>query len=125
MKIYIIRIINILHSYYNKMNLNFDEKNEEDDDMFTEIDKKIFLQFFKEKRTSRTYIVGLHDFLDDDKIDLFVNKTKKNLGTGITKKTDEKSKKTIYGFQGDHRKELKTLLIKLGIDKDKINISNQ
>lgn len=87
------------------------------------VDKYVTLQFFKEKRTTRTYIVGLEEFMDNEKIKAFVHDVKKKLGTAIFEKMDEK-KVLSYGFNGDHRTKITELLIASGINKDRIKIAN-
>jgi len=84
-----------------------------------EIDKQIQLRFMKEKRTSRTYIRGLADFLDNEKLTKFVTSLKKRLGTGMIE--CEQDGKIAFGFQGDHRSRIEEIIVsELQISKTKI-----
>jgi hypothetical protein len=61
------------------------------------INKKISLHFMKEKRTCRTYIVGLKNFLNTDEIIVLSKKLQKILGTNsiLNEEGD-------CGFNGDY-----------------------
>lgn len=74
-------------------------------DISKEIDKKVTIKFLKEKKTSRTYIQGIDGFLQQEKIDEMVKDLKKKLGTGLFKNENG------YGFQGDHRDNIKKYLL--------------
>lgn len=93
-----------------------------DKTLMQEIDKKITLKHFKEKKTSRTYILGLDAFMADEKDrDKMCKALKKKLGTGSIKVNNEGV--TAYGFQGDHRERIKEYLVKNNIaPKDKVAI---
>jgi len=88
------------------------------------VDKFITIQFFKEKKTSRTYIAGLDGFMNQDEIKKFILVTKKKLGTAILEKQDDETGITKYGFNGDHRERLKIMLISAKIPDEKIKFSN-
>jgi IS5 family transposase len=104
------------------------------EDIFKQIDKRITIRFMKEKRTTRTYIEGLEDFLSEETIGELIKKIKK-LGTSYLKRTEEeseddkkiKTKKTstpaiAHGFNGDHKlKIIKILTEDYKIPKDKIH----
>ena len=99
------------------------------EDIFKQIDKRVTLRFMKEKKTSRTYIEGLEDFLSEDQINEIIKKIKK-FGTSYLKRTDEDgedktSKKPVaiaHGFNGDHKtKIIKMLTEEYKIPKDKIH----
>jgi hypothetical protein len=104
------------------------------EDIFKQIDKRVTLRFMKEKRTSRTYIEGLEDFLSEETINEIIKKIKK-LGTSYFKRTDEdveddlktKTKKSstpaiAHGFSGDHKiKIIKMLTEEYNIPKNKIH----
>lgn len=90
-----------------------------DDIALLEIDKQVQIKFMKEKKTSRTYIIGLCDFLEGDKLIKFVNGLKKRLGTGMVE--SEQNGKIVYGFQGDHRNTIEGIIVsELQIPKTKI-----
>uniref|UniRef100_A0A6C0EB76 SUI1 domain-containing protein n=1 Tax=viral metagenome TaxID=1070528 RepID=A0A6C0EB76_9ZZZZ len=82
----------------------------------TSIDSCITLKFRKEKKTSRTYIIGLEQFVPD--VDKFCKDLKKTLGTGSNVIEEDGSK--MYGFQGDFIERIYNYLISKGIDKSKI-----
>ena len=104
------------------------------EDIFKQIDKRITIRFMKEKRTTRTYIEGLEDFLSEETIGELIKKIKK-LGTSYLKRTEEepeddkkiKTKKAsasaiAHGFNGDHKlKIIKILTEDYKIQKDKIH----
>ena len=104
------------------------------EEIFRQIDKRITIRFLKEKRTTRTYIEGLEDFISEDQINELIKKIKK-LGTSYLKRTDEdteddkktKTKKSstsyiAHGFNGDHKtKIIKFLMEDYKIPKDKIH----
>lgn len=86
----------------------------------TTLDKKVTIRFFKEKKTSRTYIDGISGFLPEEKINELVKLIKKSIGTSSMKNPDEDS----YGFQGNHKDKIAKILIYAGIPENKIVISN-
>jgi len=88
------------------MNIDDIDKTTENDT--SDIDKKVLLKFFKEKKTSRTYIIGLDKFMEVSEIDKLSKDIKKRLGTGSIKV--EKDGTIAYGFQGDHREAIKKIL---------------
>jgi hypothetical protein len=104
------------------------------EDIFRQIDKRITIRFMKEKRTTRTYIEGLEDFLSEETINELIKRIKK-LGTSYLKRTEEdeeddkktKTKKTstpaiAHGFNGDHKtKIIKILTEEYKIPKEKIH----
>jgi translation initiation factor 1 (eIF-1/SUI1) len=104
------------------------------EDIFKQIDKRVTIRFLKEKRTTRTYIEGLEDFLSEEQINELIKKIKK-LGTSYLKRTDEdsdeekknKTKKSAtpviaHGFNGDHKtKIIKILTEEYKIPKEKIH----
>jgi len=104
------------------------------------VEKKITLKFFKECRTSRTYVIGLENFFDDEQINDMNKYFKKKLGTSLLKKELENTNKkntinTIkqtqneetsaqeidvekkcekryeYGYQGNHINTIQKILI--------------
>ena len=103
------------------------------------IDRKISLQFLKEKKSTVTYVMGMCDFIDNDELELFIKKLKKALGTScrceyeitnkeiINPETQEKEiikykKITRCGFNGDNRDRISKILQERGISKDKIQM---
>lgn len=61
------------------------------------INKKITLNSFKEKRTTKTYLVGLSDFLSKEEMNSFGKKLQKKLGTSFIVKENGDC-----GFSGDY-----------------------
>jgi hypothetical protein len=61
------------------------------------INRKITLHFVKEKRTSRTYIVGLKNFIGEDEMQILSKKLQKSMGTNSTINADGDC-----GFNGDY-----------------------
>lgn len=74
------------------------------------IDKKIVLKYVKEKRTSRTYIIGLGDFVAEDKIDEILRQLQKMLASGMN--SVKNGDKYEYGFNGEHIERIKNYLMK-------------
>jgi translation initiation factor 1 (eIF-1/SUI1) len=89
------------------------------DEMVAEIDKMIIIKWRKEKRTSRTYLIGLEGFTDViGDIPKFCSKIKKTMGTGATVIEEDGVK--MYGFQGQLTDRLYNVLLEIGINKNKI-----
>lgn len=77
-------------------------------------EKKIEFRFFKEKRSTRTYIYNLDIFITDpNKLKTFLKKLKKSLGTSCTKKNTDFG--LAYGFNGDLKSRIKHEIIKNNI----------
>jgi|688.fasta_scaffold462497_2 hypothetical protein len=90
--------------------MNIDNVGIKEKQLEIELDKQIVLKFIKEKRTKRTYIFGLHHFLNSDEITALCNRIKKNLGTGHLINTE--GNVVSHGFQGEHIKIIYDFLIK-------------
>jgi translation initiation factor 1 (eIF-1/SUI1) len=89
--------------------------------IFTDIDKIVTIRWLKEKKTSRTYVSGLQDFISDEEIKKIVKTLKEKLGTGASEFKNEG--KSDYGFQGDHREKVKKFLVEnVGIPEKKIKV---
>lgn len=72
---------------------------------------KIEIKFFKEKKTSRTYIYNLGKFITDEKtLETVIKDLKKKLATSCIIKNEE-GYGNVYGFQGDHKRTIVTYLI--------------
>jgi len=89
-------------------NLNYED---EQDNVITEIDKKIIIKFMKEIKTSRTYIHGLESYVKQEDIPNFIKTLQKSLGTSSLKKQDDDNN-NIYGFAGDHIETIYDYIIK-------------
>lgn len=93
---------------------------ESERDILKDIDRKIVLTFFKEGKTSRTYVSGLIDFLTENEIDKFTKSLKTKLGAGLLKrKLNDKDKYDSYGYNGDHKEKIRDLLLEFFPDKVK------
>lgn len=94
---------------------------QKDTNVFTEIDKHIELKFRKEKRSSRTYIYGLDDYIKKkENLEKFLKQTQQKLATNLTVKEIDGT--TAYGFNGNHVNNITQILIEdLNIPKEKIN----
>jgi translation initiation factor 1 (eIF-1/SUI1) len=73
--------------------------------VFVDIDKIIIIKWLKEKKTNRTWVTGLHDFISTEEIKKIVKILKDKLGTGAKEDGND------CGFQGDHREKIKKYLI--------------
>lgn len=92
-----------------------------------EINKKIEIKFFKEKKTSRTYIEGLEGFISEKQTrDEIAKELRIALGTASCIKPLEIDGKTIdgkemIGFNGNHVDQIiKYLVTKRNIPSNKI-----
>ncbi len=93
---------------------------ESERDILKDIDRKIVLTFFKEGKTSRTYVSGLIDFLTENEIEKFTKSLKTKLGAGLLKrKLNDKDKYDSYGYNGDHKEKIRDLLLENFPDKVK------
>lgn len=89
-------------------NLNYED---EQDNVLTEIDKKIIIKYMKEIKTSRTYIHGLESYVKLEDIPIFIKTLQKSLGTSSLKKQDDDDN-NIYGFAGEHIDKIYDYIIK-------------
>ena len=85
-------------------NVNVNEQN-----VLANIDKHIVVKWMKEKRTSRTYVIGLAGFIENNsKLTKYVKSIQTKLATGLcTKKIDGEDS---FGFNGDHVKTISKML---------------
>jgi len=93
------------------------------DSALASFDNKITASFVKEGKTSRTYIAGLDLIVPDpEKRKEICKKIKTDLGTNGVQVTGE-SGRTSYGFNGNHAKSIKRILMKsFAIPESKIDI---
>ncbi len=92
---------------------------EEENNLLSEIDKKITIRCKKIKGKNKTCVYNLDKFMEQDKVEEFLKKIKKKLGCGglITEDDDNI---TNIEFMGDHRNTIKEILV-----NDKIAASNK
>jgi translation initiation factor 1 (eIF-1/SUI1) len=89
--------------------------------LLSAIDRKVILKHIKDGKGWRTYIIGLDGFMTPNNLDTFTSKLKKTLGTALLKK--EEDGKIMFGYSGDHRKEISEIIIKEKlVPKDKIKV---
>lgn len=87
-----------------------------------QIDTKVILKFKKFKGKNKTYIYGLEQVMEKQKLDDFLKKIKKKLGCGGVFSEDDQNVKMIE-FMGDHREKIKEFLLEDKIiSADKIEI---
>ena len=88
--------------------------------VLTNIDKCIEIRYMKEKKKSFTYVAGLENFIEKEKdIEKFTSMLQKKLACGQKQKVE--NGKTSYGFNGDHIKNLKKIIMtELKVPEDKI-----
>ena len=96
----------------NTDNINMDEQN-----ILSQLDSKLIIKFHKEGRHSKTIIMGLGNYLNDEKQQDFVKTFKKKLGSSATKNVV--NNQCTYAFSGDHVNTLYDYFVKI-IPKDKI-----
>jgi len=100
----------------NDNNDNIDNSDNGNDNLLTQIDRKVILKCMKEGKNTKTYIIGLEGYLKDSDQISFVKEIQKKLGTSMLKKMTE-DKKPIYGLGGDHINSIFEFLIKKNIVK--------
>ena len=102
-----------------KEDINIQTTETTDNNIIDIINKKISLHHMKEKRTCRTYITGLKDFLNEEELDATKKKLQKALGTN-----SNVNENGDYGFNGNYTKDnSKKIIIKnciLECNKSKI-----
>lgn len=81
------------------------------ENLLSQIDRKIILKYMKEKKTSRTYILGLEGYLKQDEQLILMKDIQKKLGTSLLKKMTEDNK-PIFGLGGDHVNTIYDIIIK-------------
>lgn len=95
--------------------------NNNNSNILDELDKRIEIRFLKEKKTSRTYIIGLEGFIEQKKdLEKITEKMKKKFATSLLEKTLDDGR-VAFGLSGDHTKKVKEYLInEIKIPEDKI-----
>ena len=92
------------------------------ENVLEELDKKITIKFKKFKGKNKTYVYGLENILDNQKLEEFLKKIKKKLACGAVF-TEDSEKIKMIEIMGDHRLKIKEIIIddKL-ITEDKIEM---
>jgi hypothetical protein len=88
------------------------------DDLLKQIDRKLVLKFMKEGKQSKTYIIGLENYLKPEDQLTFIKDIQKKLGTSLLKKMTEDNK-PIYGLGGDHVNTVYDVVLKKNIAPEK------
>lgn len=110
------------------------ELDKRNNELIEEIDKKIILKYRQVKNKHKTCMFGIDKILGENEIKELIKRIKKTLGCGGTiinqsspkdEKEDERDKKVkkeiIIEFTGDHRHQIRELLLEQNIiESDKI-----
>jgi translation initiation factor 1 (eIF-1/SUI1) len=95
------------------------ENTQNSNNILNSIDRNLSIKYIKIGRNSRTYLTGIKSYItDNDKLEEFVKKLKKQLGSGglIDKEQN------VVSFQGDHTYKIYEYIIKNNIcPKHEIN----
>jgi len=76
------------------------------------IDRNLSIKYIKNGRNSRTYLSGIKSYIiENDKLEDFVKKLKKQLGSGGLIDKEE----NVVSFQGDHTHKIYEYIIKNNI----------
>jgi translation initiation factor 1 (eIF-1/SUI1) len=76
------------------------------------IDRNLSIKYIKNGRNSRTYLTGIKSYItENDKLEEFVKKLKKQLGAGGLIDKEE----NVVSFQGDHTYKIYEYIIKNNI----------
>ena len=95
---------------------DFDEEDLENtqnpNNILQSIDRNLSIKYIKNGRNSRTYLSGIKSYItENDKLDDFVKKLKKQLGAGGLIDKEE----NVVSFQGDHTNKIYQYIIKNNI----------
>ncbi len=102
---------------------DFDEtdlkETQNQDNILKSIDRNLSIKYIKNGRNSRTYLSGIKSYItENDKLEEFVKKLKKQLGAGGLIDKEE----NVVSFQGDHTHKIYEYIIKNNIcPKHEIN----
>jgi translation initiation factor 1 (eIF-1/SUI1) len=88
------------------------ENTQNPNNILQSIDRNLSIKYIKNGRNSRTYLSGIKSYItDNDKLDDFVKKLKKQLGAGGLIDKEE----NVVSFQGDHTHKIYQYIIKNNI----------
>jgi translation initiation factor 1 (eIF-1/SUI1) len=88
------------------------ENTQNPNNILQSIDRNLSIKYIKNGRNSRTYLSGIKSYItDNDKLDDFVKKLKKQLGAGGLIDKEE----NVVSFQGDHTNKIYQYIIKNNI----------
>ncbi len=95
---------------------DFDEENldntQNTNNILKSIDRNLSIKYIKNGRNSRTYLTGIKSYItENDKLEDFVKKLKKQLGAGGLIDKEE----NVVSFQGDHTHKIYEYIIKNNI----------
>jgi translation initiation factor 1 (eIF-1/SUI1) len=95
---------------------DFDDINIEDlqnsNNILKSIDRNLSIKYIKNGRNSRTYLTGIKSYItEDDKLEDFVKKLKKQLGAGGLINKEE----NVVSFMGDHTRKIYEYIVKNNI----------
>jgi translation initiation factor 1 (eIF-1/SUI1) len=81
------------------------------DQILTEIDKKIRIKHHKEKNKNKTCIYGILDFITKKEVESLIKLIKKQFGCSGIITADKITKTEILEFSGNHVEDIKSFLI--------------
>ena len=88
------------------------ENTQNPNNILQSIDRNLSIKYIKNGRNSRTYLSGIKSYItENDKLDDFVKKLKKQLGAGGLIDKEE----NVVSFQGDHTNKIYQYIIKNNI----------
>lgn len=88
------------------------ENTQNSNNILKSIDRNLSIKYIKNKRNSRTYLTGIKSYItENDKLEDFVKKLKKQLGAGGLIDKEE----NVVSFQGDHTHTIYEYIIKNNI----------
>ncbi len=95
------------------------ETTQNQDNILKSIDRNLSIKYIKNGRNSRTYLTGIKSYItENDKLEDFVKKLKKQLGAGGLIDKEE----NVVSFTGDHTRTIYEYIIKNNIcPKHEIN----
>jgi translation initiation factor 1 (eIF-1/SUI1) len=88
------------------------ENTQNSNNILNSIDRNLSIKYIKIGRNSRTYLTGIKSYItENDKLQEFVKKLKKQLGSGGLIDKEE----NVVSFQGDHTHKIYEYIIKNNI----------
>lgn len=97
-------------------NSNCNSDSEQETDLLKKIDQKIIIKYMREGKTSRTYMIGVHNyFKKEEDLTTYMKNLQKKLGTSFLKKMVDDI--PHFGFAGEHIDKIYEELLKNKIAK--------
>ena len=96
----------------NKSQMSDFDDTQNSNNILNSIDRNLSIKYIKIGRNSRTYLTGIKSYItENDKLQEFVKKLKKQLGSGGLIDKEE----NVVSFQGDHTHKIYEYIIKNNI----------